>query len=132
MRPWRNPLWLFWGAPALVALAGSVACPLAHDGYETDRPCWDLSDCVAKERCERADAGVLFSGTCNVPTDGPCAVLDAGAEGFYCYPNALGEPEHCHYEPQYQCLRCDLDGSLPDSGCPADDCLLWRDRWRCL
>lgn len=132
MRPRWYALGLILGAATLVALAGSVACPLAHDGYETDRPCWDQSDCVAKERCERGDAGLVVPGTCNVPSDGPCAIPDGGTAGFYCFPNAQGEPERCHYEPQYQCLRCELDGSLPDSGCPADDCLLWRDQWRCL
>jgi hypothetical protein len=133
MRPRRFPSWLILGSPALVALvlAGGLACPLAHDGYETDRPCWDRSDCVAKERCERGDAGTLSPGTCNVPSDGPCGPLDAGTAGFYCFPNAQGDPELCFYEPQYLCLHCDLDGSLPDGGCPVEACLTWRDHWRC-
>ena len=129
-------LWLSrraFRALALLALAftGGLACPLAHDGYETDRPCWDDTDCVAKERCERGDAGTATPGRCGVPSDGPCGPLDGGG-GYYCFPNEAGVPEICFHDLQDRCIHCGLDGSVPDAGCPTDDCLEWKDRWRCL
>ncbi|MDY0001982.1 MAG: hypothetical protein RBU30_11850, partial [Polyangia bacterium] len=104
MRSRRIGLWLTLGTPALLALAlaGQAACPFAHDGYETDRPCWDQSDCVTKERCERGDAGILSAGQCSEPSDGPCGFLDGGTSaGFYCFPDEEGNPEKCRYEPNY-------------------------------
>lgn len=118
------------GALAL-AVSGMVACPLSHDAYETNRPCWNELDCVQNELCAKPDAGELFQGQCGVPTDGPCGHLDGGAAGFYCFANEQGQPQSCFYEPNDQCVSCALDGGIPEEGCPDASCLQWRDRWGC-
>lgn len=112
-----------------LAFSGLAACPLSHDAVETDRACWDKSDCVQNERCSKPDGGELGLGTCAVPTDGPCGA-DAGF-GFYCFENEQSQPESCFYEPRDRCKVCGLDGGLPDSGCPEPSCLQWQDRWGC-
>lgn len=115
----------------VVAASTMVACPLSHDGYETDRPCWSELDCVQDELCGKPDGGALGQGRCGVPSDGPCGPLDSGVEGYYCFPNASGQPQSCTYDPNFQCVQCGLDGGLPDGGCPEASCLQWRDRWGC-
>lgn len=114
-----------------MALSGMVACPLSHDGYETDRPCWDGMDCVSNELCGKVDGGELLAGKCGVPTDGPCGFVDAGGPIFHCFSDDEGRPQSCFYDPHDRCVSCGLDGSLPDGGCPEADCLEWRDRWGC-
>jgi len=115
----------------VVMASGMVACPLSHDSYETDRPCWDELDCVQDELCAKPDAGELYQGTCGVPTDGPCGQLDGGVGGYYCFADDNGQPQSCYYDPQFRCVQCGLDGGLPDGGCPAASCLEWKDRWGC-
>jgi hypothetical protein len=114
---------------ALLASLTLVACPLAHDDYETDRPCWSQSDCVADELCGKVDGGELLSGSCAVPSDGPCGQLDAGFPGFYCFPDENGTPRSCYYDPQDTCTECEIDGGSLD--CPPQSCVTWRGRYGC-
>ena len=114
---------------AVLAFSGLAACPLSHDAVETDRPCWDATDCVENERCSKPDGGALGTGRCAIPSDGPC-FGDAGL-GFYCFSNAQGEPSHCFHDPQSRCARCGLDGGGPDGGCPDASCIAWQEYWGC-
>ena len=116
---------------ATLALTGMVACPLSHDDYETNRPCWDGLDCVSNEMCGKPDGGELYPGKCGVPSDGPC-LNDAGAgPGFFCFRTENGTAQSCYYDPHDRCTQCGLDGGIPDGGCPEANCLEWRDRWGC-
>jgi hypothetical protein len=121
------------GVVLMVALSQMVACPLSHDPYETDRPCWDEADCVGQELCHKPDGGTLAQGTCDVPTDGPCLILDGGVEGYHCFADDEGHPQVCYHDLQHRCVDCalELDGGLPDGGCPDASCLQWEDRWGC-
>ena len=122
---------------AMAAGLTLVACPLSHDGYETDRPCWGQGDCVANELCGKFDACVVGScptpenttGFCSEPSDGPCGNLDAGA-GYYCFPDENGGDRSCYYTAQDTCIECAIDGGLPRN-CPAADCVTWRGRYGC-
>ncbi len=107
-----------------------TACPLAHDDYETDRPCWLQSDCVSDERCAKADAGDLLSGICTVPSDGPCVVLDGGIPGYFCFPDENGALLSCYYNSQDICTECELDGGSV-SDCPPQSCVAWSGRYGC-
>ncbi len=115
---------------ALASTMSLVACPLAHDNYETDRPCWSQSDCVSDELCGRPDAGEMLSGACGIPSDGPCVVLDGGVPGYFCFPGENGEQRSCYYNPQDTCTACEIDGgALAD--CPPENCVTWRGRHGC-
>ncbi len=132
----------FGGGLALVAALAStmslVACPLAHDDYETDRPCWSQSDCVSDELCGKFDACVVGScptpenttGFCAQESDGPCGLLDAGIPGYFCVPADDGVDRQCYYEPEDTCVECALDGGLPRD-CPDPSCVTWRGRYGC-
>ncbi len=134
-------IWLL-GALALAGVLGTglalSACPLSHDAYETDRPCWNDSDCVGDELCGKLDACVVGScptpenttGECAVPSDGPCGPLDAGVDGYWCFPSEDGVARSCYYNPQQTCIECALDGGLPRD-CPPSSCLTWRGRYGC-
>ncbi|MFH2010173.1 MAG: hypothetical protein ABI333_26480 [bacterium] len=139
--PLRIVVALALGALTLAAL-GLAACPLSHDGYETDRPCWSELDCVQSELCSKPDAcavGVCpspenTSGTCAVPSDEVCGA-DGGTDGgtgsgYYCFPDEQGNPTLCAYELHDRCVLCALDGGLTRD-CPEAHCLTWRDRWGC-
>ena len=121
------------GAALVAVVSQMVACPLSHDDYETDRPCWSEADCVTEQMCAKPDGGELLAGSCGVPTDGPCRLLDGGVEGYYCFADEDGNPQRCYHDLQYRCVDCalELDGGLPDGGCPDASCLEWRDRWGC-
>lgn len=123
---------------ALVSALTLVACPLSHDGYETDRPCWTQGDCVTDELCGKIDACVVGScptpenttGTCATSTDGPCGLLDAGIPGYFCFADENGNDRSCYYEPEDTCVECALDGGLPRD-CPPPSCVTWRGRYGC-
>jgi len=132
---------LVGGSALVAAMVGGltlVACPLSHDGYETDRPCWTETDCVSDELCGKHDACVVGScptpenatGFCAQSSDGPCGLLDAGIEGYFCFPDPSGVARHCYYDPEDTCTECALDGGLPRD-CPAASCVTWRGRYGC-
>ena len=149
VRNWIKVLAMGGLGVAAVGVLSMVACPLSHDEYETDRPCWFDTDCVADEMCSRADACTLqpsslccdnppcqntvpenVAGQCAKETAGPCGLLDAGIEGYYCFPTSAGEDQDCYYDPQSECTECEIDGGVPRD-CPAASCLAWKGRYGC-
>jgi hypothetical protein len=133
---------LLGGLALVTALAGAltlVACPLSHDGYETDRPCWTQVDCVSDELCGKYDACTVglcpspdnSTGFCAKSSDGPCGLLDAGIPGYYCFPDENGTARTCYYNPEDTCIECALDGGRP-SDCPDLSCVAWRGRYGCI
>ena len=122
------------GSAALaLVVAGLGACPLSHDAYETNRPCWNgNTDCVTSELCAKADGAALDPGRCDTPSDGPCGFLDGGADaGYHCFPDENGMARTCLYDPQFRCLSYVDAGTCPEAGCPDDWCTRWKDLWGC-
>jgi len=141
MRLSRLIRWLGTGALLVAVTAGLtlVACPLSHDKYETDRPCWNQSDCVTNELCGKFDACVVGScptpenttGFCAIPSDGPCGLLDAGIPGYLCFPDENGAARQCYFDSLGgNCIECGIDAGLPRY-CPAASCLAWQGRYGC-
>jgi hypothetical protein len=137
-----NSIRLAGGLALLAAMVGGltlVACPLSHDKYETDRPCWGQSDCVKDELCGKVDACAVGScptqenttGFCAQSSDGPCGLLDAGIPGFLCFPDENGNDRHCYFDEQMgNCTACSYDASLPRN-CEPASCLEWQGRYGC-
>lgn len=115
-------------------LGGLWACPLAHDPYETDRACWDRSDCVTSELCAKPDGGELKQGRCKTPSSGLCGAQDGGTDAglYHCFADDQGTPRECSYVERDKCTQYQRDaGPCPDAGCPDEWCLQWADKWGC-
>lgn len=127
---------LIGGLALVTAFASAltlVACPLSHDGYETDRPCWFQSDCVSDELCGKADGAPpqSITGICAKFSDGPCGLLDAGIPGYFCFPDENGVDRHCYFDLEGgDCTECATDVTYPRY-CPDGYCVGWRGRYGC-